>query len=102
MVVKKDDLDTAITTLDITLLDKVIKNVRVNEDVAVIAVVGSGMRGIKGIAAKVFTAVSKDKINVIMIAQGSSELNLAFVVNNKDYEKAVRSLHEAFALTKSN
>jgi aspartate kinase len=102
MVVKKDDLDTAITTLDLTLLDKVIKNVRVNEDVAVIAVVGSGMRGIKGIAAKVFTAVSKDKINVIMIAQGSSELNLAFVVNNKDYEKAVRSLHEAFALTKSN
>lgn len=59
MVVKKDDLDTAITTLDLTLLDKVIKNVRVNEDVAVIAVVGSGMRGIKGIAAKVFSSVSK-------------------------------------------
>lgn len=102
MVVKKDDLDNAITTLDLTLLDKLIKNVRVNEDVAVIAVVGSGMRGIKGIAARVFSAVSKDKINVIMIAQGSSELNLAFVVNNKDCENAVRSLHEAFALTKSN
>ena len=101
MVVKKDDLDTAITTLDLTLLDKVIKNVRVNEDVAVIAVVGSGMRGIKGIAAKVFSAVSKDNINVIMIAQGSSELNLAFVVNNNDCEKAVRSLHEAFTLTKT-
>ena len=85
-----------------TLLDKVIKNVRVNEDVAVIAVVGSGMRGIKGIAAKVFSAVSKDNINVIMIAQGSSELNLAFVVNNRDCEKAVRSLHEAFTLTKTN
>src|SRR5919108_255881 len=71
MVVKKDDLDTATTTLDLTLLDKVIKNVRVNEDVAVIAVVGSGMRGIKGIAAKVFSSVSKNNINVIMIAQGS-------------------------------
>ncbi|MGB8767621.1 MAG: ACT domain-containing protein, partial [Nitrososphaeraceae archaeon] len=93
--------DVAITTLDLTLLDKVIKNVRVNEDVAVIAVVGSGMRGIKGIAAKVFSAVSKDNINVIMIAQGSSELNLAFVVNNNDCEKAVRSLHEAFTLAKT-
>jgi aspartate kinase len=102
MVVKKDDLDAAITTLDLTLLDKVIKNVRVNEDVAVIAVVGSGMRGIKGIAAKVFSSVSKKNINVIMIAQGSSELNLAFVVNNSDCEKAVRSLHEAFILTKIN
>jgi len=60
------------------------------------------MRGIKGIAAKVFSAVSKDNINVIMIAQGSSELNLAFVVNNNDCEKAVRSLHEAFTLTKTN
>jgi aspartate kinase len=102
MVVKKDDLDTAITTLDLTLLDKVIKNVRVNEDVAVIAVVGSGMRGTKGIAAKVFSSVSKKNINVIMIAQGSSELNLAFVVNNSDCEKAVKTLHEAFILTKIN
>jgi aspartate kinase len=102
IVVKKDDLDTAITTLDLTLLDKVIKTVRVNEDVAVIAVVGSGMRGMKGIAAKVFSSVSKDNINVIMIAQGSSELNLAFVVNNNDCEKAVRSLHKAFMLTKIN
>src|SRR3546814_9678575 len=54
------------------------------------------MRGIKGIAARVFSSVSKDNINVIMIAQGSSELNLAFVVDNTDCEKAVRSLHEAF------
>lgn len=102
MVVKKDDLETAITTLDLTLLDKVIKNVRVNEDVAVVAVVGSGMRGIKGIAAKVFSSVSKNGINVIMIAQGSSELNLAFVVNNVNCEKAVRSLHKAFMLTRVN
>ena len=100
MVVKKDDLDTAITTLDLTLVDNLIKNVRVNEDVAVIAVVGSGMRGIKGIAAKVFSSISEKKINVIMITQGSSELNLAFVVNNSDCEEAVRALHETFTLTK--
>ena len=96
MVVKKNDLDTATTTLDLTLLGTVIRNLKVNDDVAVIAVVGSGMRGIKGVAAKVFSSVAKNNINVIMIAQGSSELNLAFVVNNSDCEKAVVSLHDSF------
>jgi aspartate kinase len=100
MVVKKNDLDTATTTLDLTLLGTVIKNLKVNDDVAVIAVVGSGMRGIKGVAAKVFSSVAKNNINVIMIAQGSSELNLAFVVNNSDCEKAVVSLHDSFQLEK--
>ena len=100
MVVKKIDLDTATTTLDLTLLGTVIRNLKVNDDVAVIAVVGSGMRGIKGVAAKVFSSVAKNNINVIMIAQGSSELNLAFVVNNSDCEKAVISLHDSFELEK--
>src|ERR687888_247727 len=78
MVVRKSDLDRATTTLELSLLGKVIKQINVSNDVAVIAVVGSGMRGIKGVAAKVFGAVAKRGINVIMIAQGSSELNLAF------------------------
>jgi aspartate kinase len=100
MVVRKDDLDNATTTLDLTLLGKVIRNMKVDDDVAVIAVVGSGMRGIKGVAAKVFSSVAKDKVNVIMIAQGSSELNLAFVVDDSDCERAVKSLHSAFELEK--
>src|ERR687887_981016 len=98
MVVRKSDLDKATTTLELSLLGKVIKQINVNDDVAVIAVVGSGMRGIKGVAAKVFSAVAKYGINVIMIAQGSSELNLAFVVNDTDCEQAVRALHEEFEL----
>ena len=101
MVVRKSDLDKATTTLDLNLLGKVIKQVNVNDDVAVIAVVGSGMRGIKGVGAKVFSAVAKRNINVIMIAQGSSELNLAFVVNDRDCEQAVRSLHDEFKLAKT-
>ena len=48
MLVRKTDLDKAITTLELSLLGKVIKQINVNDDVAVIAVVGSGMRGIKG------------------------------------------------------
>ncbi len=101
MVVRKNDLDKATTTLELNLLGKVIKQVNVNDDVAVIAVVGSGMRGIKGVAAKVFGAVAKHGVNVIMITQGSSELNLAFVVNDRDCDQAVQALHEEFGLGKS-
>ncbi len=101
MVVRKNDLDKATTTLELNLLGKVIKQVNVNDDVAVIAVVGSGMRGIKGVAAKVFGAVAKHGINVIMIAQGSSELNLAFVVNDSDCAQAVKALHDEFGLCKA-
>ncbi|HZA06749.1 MAG TPA: ACT domain-containing protein, partial [Nitrososphaeraceae archaeon] len=100
MVVRKNDLDKAITTLDLNLLGKVVKQVSLNDDVAVVAVVGSGMRGIKGVAARVFNAVAKRNVNVIMIAQGSSELNLAFVVKDSDCEQAVRALHDEFELGK--
>jgi aspartate kinase len=100
MVVRKNDLDKAITTLDLNLLGKVVKQVSINDDVAVIAVVGSGMRGIKGVAARVFNAVATRNVNVIMIAQGSSELNLAFVVKDSDCEQAVRALHDEFELAK--
>lgn len=100
MVVRKGDLDRAITALELNLLGKTIKKLNVNEDVAVIAVVGSGMRGIKGIAARVFSSVSNQDVNVIMIAQGSSELNLAFVVKDDDCYKAVKALHDEFKLGK--
>jgi aspartate kinase len=98
MVVRKSDLDKATTTFELNLLGKIIKQLNVNEDVAIIAVVGSGMRGIKGVAAKVFGSVARRNINVMMIAQGSSELNLAFVVNDNDCEQAVRALHDEFGL----
>jgi aspartate kinase len=98
MVVRKSDLEKATTALELNLLGKIIKKVNVNDDVAVIAVVGSGMRGIKGVAAKIFGSVARRNVNVIMIAQGSSELNLAFVVNNDDCELAVRALHTEFKL----
>ena len=78
-----------------------IKKIDVKEDVAVIAVVGSGMRGIKGVAAKVFSAVGNKNINVIMITQGSSELNLAFVVNDIDCVEVVKTIHGEFHLSNS-
>lgn len=56
------------------------------------------MKGTPGIASKVFTAVAQEGINVRMIAQGSSELNISFVVKEADGEKAVQAVHAAFGL----
>jgi len=61
--------------------------------VSVIAAVGAGMRGERGVAAKIFGAVASRGTNVKMIAQGSSELNISFVVNERDADTAVRALH---------
>jgi aspartate kinase len=96
MVVKKQDIDKAIITLELNFLGTLIKRIDVSENVAVIAVVGLGMRGIKGVAARTFGAVAKRNINVIMITQGSSELNLAFVIDDKNCEEAVNALHQEF------
>jgi aspartate kinase len=100
MVLNKDDLGKAITSLELKLLGKIIKHLNILENVSIVTVVGAGMRGIKGIAGKIFTSVAKENVNVIMIVQGSSELNLAFVVKDEDCEKAVRSLHKEFGLEK--
>ena len=100
IIVKKNDLDKAVNSLEMNLLGKIIKKVDVTLDVSIIALIGSGMRGIVGVASKVFTAVAKKKVNVIMIAQGSSELNLAFVVKDSDCNAAVQALHDEFGLGK--
>ncbi len=102
IIVKKNDLDKAVNALEMNLLGKMIKKVEVTVDVAIIALIGSGMRGIVGVASKIFTAVAKKGINVVMIAQGSSELNLAFVVKDADCNLAVQALHDEFGLAKIN
>jgi len=102
IIVRKNDLDKAVNTLEMNLLGKIIKKVDVTVDVAIIALIGSGMRGIIGVASKVFAAVAKKGVNVVMIAQGSSELNLAFVVKDADCNTAVQALHDEFELAKIN
>ena len=102
IIVKKNDLDKAVNSLEMNLLGKIIKKVDVTVDVSIIALIGSGMRGITGVASKVFTAVARKGVNVIMIAQGSSELNLAFVVKDADCNAAVQALHDEFELGKSS
>jgi aspartokinase len=71
-----------------------------HNDVAIIAVVGSGMRGTPGLAASIFQAVGSEQINVIAIAQGSSEANVSLVVDAARAADAVRSIHDIFELHK--
>ena len=102
IVVKNTDLDNAVNALEIELLGNIIKKLEVTTDMAIIALIGSGMRGTVGVASKVFRTIEDHKVNVSMITQGSSELNLAFVVKNSDLATAVRSVHDEFTLDKIN
>lgn len=71
--------------------------IEVNRDIAMIAIVGQGMVHRVGIAATVFTALAEAGINIRLINQGSSELNIIVGVANKDYEKALRAIYAKFA-----
>jgi len=77
-----------------------IDRVEVRAGAATLVVVGLGMAGTPGIAARVFSALAEAKINVIAIAQGSSELNLSLVVDAGDAARALRVVHGAFQLSK--
>ncbi len=68
-------------------------------DLALIAVVGRGMRAMRGTAARIFAALSHANINVKMIDQGSSELNIIIGVKDADFERAVRAIYDIFVLT---
>ncbi|MDR2070800.1 MAG: bifunctional aspartate kinase/homoserine dehydrogenase I [Treponema sp.] len=71
----------------------------VEGDLAVIAVVGSKMKRRSGISGKVFHALGRNGINIVAIAQGSSELNISAVISRHDEAKALNAIHEAFFLS---
>ncbi|MEJ2110910.1 MAG: aspartate kinase [Acidobacteriota bacterium] len=75
---------------------KAIDDIKLQNDVSIIAVVGEEMKGTRGIAGKTFSALAQADINVVAIAQGSSELNISLVVEQKDTPKAVQAIHDAF------
>jgi aspartate kinase len=102
MVIRRGLLGRAISNLEIALLDRggLVSEVTAEDDVAVIAVMGANMKGTLGVASKIFTTVAKKGINIRMIAQGSSELNISFVVKEKDGTAVVRAIHKEFNLDK--
>ncbi len=73
--------------------------VRMEKDLAVVAIIGEHMRYLPGISGRLFQALGQNGINVVAIAQGSSELNISVVINRADEAKALNALHEAFFLS---
>ena len=71
-------------------------NIDVSEDIALIATVGKGMSRKKGVSATLFTALANADINIRLIDQGSSEMNIIVGVLNKDFENAIRAIYNAF------
>lgn len=75
-----------------------VDHITVKNDIAIVAVVGDKMRGSVGIAGRMFSALGRAGINIIAIAQGSSEFNISFVVNASETRDAVTTVHDEFKL----
>lgn len=98
-LVRKNQLHKALNPLEIALLGRSsVKDITFEDDVSAIAMIGAGMKGTPGVASRLFGAVAKKHINVRMIAQGSSELNISFVVSQADCDEVIRAVHDEFNL----
>jgi aspartokinase/homoserine dehydrogenase 1 len=97
-LVRQAELQAALDGLEqafaLELAHGYVKPIQVDTNVGLIAVVGEGMHGTPGLAGRIFTAISRHNINIIAIAQGSSELTIAVVVRRDGLEKAVRAVHQ--------
>jgi aspartate kinase len=103
-LVRHEELDKATGALEAALALELahgyVKPPQVDDNVGLLAVVGEGMQGKPGLAGRVFTAISREQVNVIAIAQGASELSIAIVVRREGLEKAVRAVHAECGLGK--
>jgi len=102
IVIEERHVDKAEAALRAELSKDLVKDISHNHNVSALAVVGAGMAGTPGVAARVFKAMGGAGINVVMISQGSSEHNISFVVSEKDAEKAVLELHREFGLAEDS
>jgi aspartate kinase len=96
-LVRKDELRGVVNaieeTLSLELAHGYLNAIDVDENVGLLAIVGEGMQGTAGLAGRMFTAISRENVNIIAIAQGSSELTIAIVVRRDGLEKAVKAVH---------
>jgi aspartokinase/homoserine dehydrogenase 1 len=78
-----------------------VEHITVDSKIAIVAVVGENMRGTPGIAGKTFNALGRENVNLIAIAQGSSECNISFVIEEKAVKAALLTTHREFGLEKA-
>ena len=84
------------------LVHQKVEHITVDPHIAIVAVVGQNMRGTPGIAGKTFNALGKQGVNMIAIAQGSSESNISFVIEEKAVVPALQALHKVFGLDEAS
>ncbi|HHE55506.1 MAG TPA: aspartate kinase [Caldithrix abyssi] len=82
--------------LKLELIERTVNKVIVEDNLSIIAVVGEKMRRTRGIAGKVFSSLGQHGINIVAIAQGSSERNISFVIDRKDLTNALNAIHSEF------
>jgi aspartate kinase len=101
-LVRAEELERTLRALEsalaLELAHGYVKPIQVDNNVGLLAVVGEGMQGKPGLAGRIFTAISRERVNIIAIAQGSSELTIAIVVRRDGLEKAVRAVHQECGL----
>jgi len=99
LAIPKSGGTKAQNALELSLLgSKQVREVSIEDGLSIVAVVGAGMKGTPGVAARIFGTMAKDDINIRAIAQGSSELNISFIIQKHDAKKAVEALHDDFKL----
>ena len=74
-------------------------SIDIEADLALLAVVGRGMKSTRGTAGRIFSALAHANVNVKMIDQGSSELNIIIGVSNNDFETAVKAIYDIFVIS---
>ena len=97
LVISNDELDGKLDDL-IEQIEARMKpdSIEVHDDIALLAVVGAGMDRKPGTSARIFTALAENNVNIRMIDQGSSEINIIIGVSNDDFETAIRAIYKAF------
>jgi aspartokinase/homoserine dehydrogenase 1 len=96
-LVRKEELAAVMKTLEadlaLELTHGYLKPIAVDDNVGLLALVGEGMRGTPGLAGRLFQAISEQNVNIIAIAQGSSELTISIVVRRDGLERAIQAVH---------
>jgi bifunctional aspartokinase / homoserine dehydrogenase 1 len=96
-LVRQDELERSVDAIEsalaLELAHEYLKPIAVDRNVGLLAAVGEGMQGQAGLAGRIFTAISRSHVNIIAIAQGSSELTIAVVVRRDGLENAVKAVH---------
>jgi aspartate kinase len=105
MLVRTQEVDDLMESLRVELALELahgyVHPITIDHSVGLLAAVGEGMRGTPGMAGKLFNAISGRDINIIAIAQGSSELTIAVVIRQDALEDAVRAIHASCGLGQS-